>query len=322
MKRLCLITVALIAMSQLLLEAQSNGWTIEDALASNGGGWFTMYEGVYRDPYPAYLQWGITVKFKKKVIDSSYLRVDYDADILIDSLSGKRGKDWVRTLVGKKYILSNGNCFWMDVMRQSKPEDDTNDYDYTEGCFLPLMNWFVYRNMFNRTVENIHAVPLMAEYAIQYDEPQPTFDWQVSADTLTVCGYLCQRADTDYCGRHWTVWFTPDIPVDCGLWKFSGLPGLILKAEDSELYYSFTAWSIKNTKEGIDLPTSITIKKLSREKFRSVEKNRFDSPMLNCWNGKNFQVGVHVGMKGTEEYWNKIFTPENYTNPHYPMERE
>lgn len=319
MIRCCLVVVTLFTMS-LFAEGQKwRTWTLDEALAYKGGTMFSLYEGVYRDPYPEYSPWIIS---KTKRLDRSYLRVDYDADILLDTLSGKRGMDRVRSLLGKNYMLSNGHCFWLLSMRQTVPFEETDNFGDPEGCFA-LINWFVYRNLPSRMVCNLHALPMLRGYAIQYDEPQPSFDWTMSVDTMTVSGYLCQRADTDYCGRHWTVWFTPEIPVDCGFWKFSGLPGLILKAEDSERYYSFTAVSIKNVKEDIDVITSITVKKLSRDKFRSVERSRFDSPIRNSWRENGYMLGLHLGWEGIpKELDYKIFTPENYMNPHYPMERE
>src|SRR3712207_8163725 len=40
-------------------------------------------------------------------------------------------------------------------------------------------------------------------------------------------------------GRTWRVWFALDIPFPDGPWKLCGLPGLILKAEDSKGHFSF-----------------------------------------------------------------------------------
>ena len=319
MKRFCLVVLTLLLMPSLVEAQKWRTWTLDEALTKLDDR-FSLYEGVYRDPYPEYAPWHFN---KTKRLDRSYLRVYYDADILLDSLSGKRGMDWVRTLVGKNYMLSDSHGFWSYSMRQTVPLEETDNYSYPQGCFTPLMNWFVYRNLTSRSVQNLHALPMLLDYAIQYDEPQPTFVWKMSVDTMTVSGYLCQRADTDYRGRHWTVWFTPEIPVDCGFWKFSGLPGLILKAEDSERYYSFTAVSIKNVKEDIDVITSITVKKLPRDKFRLVEKSRFDCPVMNSWHEHDYMIGTHNGLKGIpKELGYKIFTPENYTSPHYPMERE
>lgn len=61
---------------------------------------------------------------------------------------------------------------------------------------------------------------------------KPTFDWELIPDsTKDIIGHKCQLAETDFRGRHWKVWFTLDIPLPIGPWKFGGLPGLILQAE-------------------------------------------------------------------------------------------
>lgn len=77
------------------------------------------------------------------------------------------------------------------------------------------------------------------EYDCRYEEPYPLQQWHIEADTLTVCGYLCQKATCTFRGRNFVAWFTADIPVNDGPWKFGGLPGLILKLYDSDRYYTF-----------------------------------------------------------------------------------
>ncbi|MCM1356876.1 MAG: GLPGLI family protein [Staphylococcus sp.] len=74
-----------------------------------------------------------------------------------------------------------------------------------------------------------------------YTEPLGEIQWQISDSTKTILGYECVMATTDYHGRHWTAWFTPDIPLQDGPWKLSGLPGLILEATESTGQHSFIA---------------------------------------------------------------------------------
>lgn len=81
---------------------------------------------------------------------------------------------------------------------------------------------------FAKSVSTTYDQAGMGEYGY-YDEPFSEIDWQIAEDsTKTVLGYQCIMASTDYHGRKWTVWFTPEIPVQDGPWKFCGLPGLIL----------------------------------------------------------------------------------------------
>jgi GLPGLI family protein len=85
----------------------------------------------------------------------------------------------------------------------------------------------------------------LPEYEGYYDEPYPAQQWLLLPDTTTVCGYLCQKATCRFHGRNFEVWFAPEIPIRLGPWKFGGLPGLILKAYDSDHYYTFECTNIE-----------------------------------------------------------------------------
>ena len=80
----------------------------------------------------------------------------------------------------------------------------------------------------------------------RYTESLETPQWTLVGKDSIIADYPCQQAETFYRGRHWTVWFTPDIPVSDGPWKLHGLPGLILQAEDSEHWFSFVCIEIEN----------------------------------------------------------------------------
>lgn len=81
---------------------------------------------------------------------------------------------------------------------------------------------------------------------LYYTERLPLFNWQIGSETATVCGYECIKATCHWRGRDFTAWFTPDIPVEYGPWKFGGLPGLIMKVSDKDGIYSFEAVAVEN----------------------------------------------------------------------------
>lgn len=64
-------------------------------------------------------------------------------------------------------------------------------------------------------------------------------EWQILSDTATILNYLCYKAICRFKGRDYEVWFTPEIPRSEGPWKLCGLPGLILRAEDSRRWFVF-----------------------------------------------------------------------------------
>lgn len=51
-------------------------------------------------------------------------------------------------------------------------------------------------------------------------------------------------------GRQWIAWFTSEIPLSEGPYKFGGLPGLILEVADSEGDYRYTCIGIANLSAG------------------------------------------------------------------------
>ncbi|WP_343608742.1 GLPGLI family protein [Chryseobacterium oranimense] len=58
-------------------------------------------------------------------------------------------------------------------------------------------------------------------------------EWKILPDKQKIGEYNAQKAVTSYGGREWTAWFSSDIPFQDGPYKFYGLPGLIVKLEDS-----------------------------------------------------------------------------------------
>lgn len=65
--------------------------------------------------------------------------------------------------------------------------------------------------------------------------------WKITTDTKKILDYNCIKATTEFRGRQWIVWFTPDIPGDIFPWKLQGLPGAILEVSESKNIFSLKA---------------------------------------------------------------------------------
>ncbi len=75
---------------------------------------------------------------------------------------------------------------------------------------------------------------------------QLKFNWNILPQKEKIGEYDTQKATTEFGGRKWTAWFTTAIPFSDGPYKFSGLPGLIVKIEDDAKDYS---WLLKGNKK-------------------------------------------------------------------------
>lgn len=121
------------------------------------------------------------------------------------------------------------------------------------------------------------------------------FNWKISGEKKKIGEYNAQKATTEYGGRTWTAWFSSDLPFQDGPYKFSGLPGLIVKIEDADKNYSWVLQGNKKIKEysefsyieGLMQATGGKPKELTREKFdktfNDFKKDPFASvrPMMS-----------------------------------------
>lgn len=87
---------------------------------------------------------------------------------------------------------------------------------------------------------------LGAKTTIMVDE-QINFNWQLEEvrDT-SILGYTCQKATCSFGGRNYEAWYTIEIPISDGPYKFKGLPGLIVRVADVEKEHIFQLYGVKN----------------------------------------------------------------------------
>ena len=127
---------------------------------------------------------------------------------------------------------------------------------YSETKDESAMKAVVYQTflyIFRSTSDNTMTVYDRAgslEYGV-YTEPLGEIQWEISDSTKSVLGYDCIKATANYHGRNWTAWFAPDIPLQEGPWKLTGLPGLILEASESTGQHSFVATGLEATNQEI-----------------------------------------------------------------------
>lgn len=70
--------------------------------------------------------------------------------------------------------------------------------------------------------------------------------WKIQPEKEKIGVFTAQKATTNFAGRKWTAWFTTEIALQDGPYKFNGLPGLIIKLIDDSDSHSFELKEIKN----------------------------------------------------------------------------
>lgn len=98
------------------------------------------------------------------------------------------------------------------------------------------VNYTVYKNYPTGKMTFLDQLAINRFRCEEYNE---TPDWTIHPEPQTILSYPCQRATCHFRGRDYEAWFTMDIPRSDGPWKLHGLPGLILKAQDTKGHYIF-----------------------------------------------------------------------------------
>ena len=97
---------------------------------------------------------------------------------------------------------------------------------------------------------NLHRRLGMDSYNISDDRK---INWKISSEKEKIGEWNVQKAEADFAGRHWIAWFSTEIPIQDGPYKFRGLPGLIIKIEDKTGSHKMELKGIKNIVGDVDV---------------------------------------------------------------------
>ncbi|MCG9900810.1 MAG: GLPGLI family protein [Hydrotalea sp.] len=117
------------------------------------------------------------------------------------------------------------------------------------------------------------------DYLVQTETPK--ISWTIMNESKNILDFNCQRAECKFGGREYVVWFTNELPISSGPWKFCGLPGLILEVSDKNGHITFKATEIK--KQSFDKYIVVDTYKpvtLLEKNFREL-KSKFERDPIN-----------------------------------------
>ena len=182
--------------------------------------------------------------------------------------------------------------------------------DMSKVIRQPKFSHKIYKSYPTMKVQYIDAVlnggrPLYLSYS-----EETKFNWKIENEKKKIGEYEAQKATTEFGGRKWTAWFTESIPFPDGPYKFSGLPGLIVKIEDAEKNYS---WELKGNKKienynelsyseqlMAQFGGSLKTTDITREKFEKTLADFKKDPFANMRDQLS-QIPADAKMPGTDK---------------------
>lgn len=98
------------------------------------------------------------------------------------------------------------------------------------------------------------------------------FNWALLNEKKKIGNWLAYKALVNFRGREWIIWYTPDIPISFGPWKFEGLPGLIIEAQEANGDFWFKLKSVESISDlKLPLLTTMDGKKVTLRKYLEME---------------------------------------------------
>ena len=108
-------------------------------------------------------------------------------------------------------------------------------------------------------------------------------NWTITPDTAVFFNYPCQKATLQFRGRNYEAWFTLQIPINDGPWKFFGLPGLILKVKDTENQFDFECI-------GLEYQRTPCIIEIPKQKYFECNRKDYNRAMKNKNSGQAVNI--------------------------------
>ncbi len=235
----------------------------------------------------------VSTSLAQVTLDSVAVKCNYLYTFQEDSTNTASKKSEMTVLLIGKHIsrFNTLNMIKADSVRAMiRKERDTRGRDYAAGLISSIpktkFHFIIYKN---HPVQKYTVSDKIFKDTYIYQEEIPEFNWSIKPDKKTVAGYPCQKAITSFAGRTYEAWFTTDIPISDGPYKFSGLPGLIVAIEDTQHFFSFQLTSL--TKPTTQEPIAITT-----EKTISTTRKEFDKGTQHLKNNF-FDVTENQGIK-------------------------
>ena len=108
-------------------------------------------------------------------------------------------------------------------------------------------------------------------------------NWKITPDTNMIGEWNAQKAEADFAGRRWVAWFAPEILIQDGMFKFYGLPGLIVKIEDRSGFRKMELKGIENNVTKRDVLAFVFENAIPPDgkKYQTTNKNHRRDPLAD-----------------------------------------
>jgi GLPGLI family protein len=103
--------------------------------------------------------------------------------------------------------------------------------------------------------------------------------WSLKEDTAILVGLLCHKATGSFAGRDWEAWYSMELPLSEGPYKFGGLPGLIVDLRSVDDEFHFKLKTVTRLEASDYIPQVPKYKMVDDQKFKEMVQFLNDNPL-------------------------------------------
>lgn len=214
------------------------------------------------------LLFSINFYFSQNKKIETHTQIIYRMNFKADSTINNKTNDILALYIGDNIsIFQNEKKYQIDSIIASQPY-----FQNTSSKPLFKVNHVIFKDndkseiTFSEVIENVR---------FGYKEKNTLMKWKITSEKKNILMYECYKAETNFGGCRFIAWYTRDIPINDGPYKFSGLPGLILEVYDDKDNFHYELLAILKKRQDILYNGDIQFvdkKKLIETKINLIKK--------------------------------------------------
>ncbi|MAG87825.1 MAG: GLPGLI family protein, partial [Flavobacteriaceae bacterium] len=220
--------------------------------------------------------------------------VIYKLSFKLDSTLVKPESEYMMLYMGKDYSYY--------ISRAQNFEDEIKVKGNSGSTPQNALTNFHYQILKEIKSDRLFYVHQIASDRFYFGQDKNIFNWQIETETKEIKGYKVQKAITNFAGRDYVAWFTPDVPISDGPYKFNGLPGLILEISDVENEWNFEFFGLKKLSPKQDFKLKFNqLIKTSLAELKATNL-RYRKDPFTYINNPNITISPEVHQKYIESF--------------------
>ena len=235
----------------------------------------------------------------QELTDKFKYKATYDLTWQIDSTNSESIQNETMVLfIGDKISrFSSEGQYIADSIKEAYKDRERTQQSFNEmRSKMPMsaLNFYVFKRQNSAQVSFTEKI---VKDNYRYIQDIDDLNWEILPETKEVAGFVAQKAKASFSGRDYTAWFTTEIPISEGPYKFRGLPGLILEISDNDDYYTFKLNGFKELNDEISIefdPEDYL--EVSRERFLQIKQEYAENPFIKMENS-GITMGFQPGQK-------------------------